>query len=117
MKNVLSITSIFAAGLVFCAAIGSNLFPPPVVAQTSEKDASFSFPFRYSSAELANPERARRMVTRLEHAVRRYCGDYGRMSIEAKAHVAACVDATMKSSLTKFGSETIVQAYRLPTSG
>lgn len=117
MKNVLSITFVFTAGLVFCAAIGSSLLTPPAVAQTSDKDAGFSFPFRYSIDELSNPEAARQMVSRLEHTVRRYCGDYGRMSIDAKAQVTACVDATMKKSVTKFGSETIAQAYQSRTSG
>ncbi len=117
MKNVLSITFVFTAGLVFCAAIGSSLLAPPALAQTPDRDAGFSFPFRYSVDELSSPEAARHMVRRLEHAVRRYCGDYGRMSIDAKAQVTACVAATMKASVTMFGSETIAQAYQSRTSG
>ncbi|MBI1358922.1 MAG: UrcA family protein [Alphaproteobacteria bacterium] len=117
MKNVLSITSTFAAGLAFCFAIGSSLLSPPAIAQTPDKDAGFAFPFRYSSNELATPEGARHVVARLEHRVRTYCGDYGRMPADARAKVAACVDATMKASVAKFGSETLAQAYESRTSG
>src|ERR1700733_546031 len=99
MKNFLSMPPPFSAGTLLCVGLAASILAEPAIAEPQDsRDAGFSFPFHYSPAELATAKGANRVVSRLEHAVRRECGDFGRMPIDQRQAVEACVGATMKAS-------------------
>jgi UrcA family protein len=118
MKNFLSITATFSAGTLLCVGLAASFLAEPAIAEPqASQDAGFSFPFRYSPAELTTARGANHVIARLERAVRDQCGDFGRMPLDRKLAVEACVDATMKASVDKFGSTAIAQAYQTRTEG
>lgn len=118
MKNDLSIAATFTAGTLLCGALAAGILTQPALAEPqASQDAGFSFPFSYSPADLTTDKGASHVLTRLERAVRRQCGDFGPMPIDQRNQVNACVDATMKASIEKFGSAAVAQAYQTRTEG
>jgi hypothetical protein len=49
--------------------------------------------------------------------VRRECGGNRKMSINERKSVDACIDRTMKDSVSRFGSEVVAQAYKSRAAG
>jgi UrcA family protein len=118
MKNLLSITATFSAGALLCAGLVTSILAEPAIAEPqATQDLGFSFPFRYSPDELKSVKGADQVVARLERAVRKQCGDFGLMAIDQKHAVDACVETTMKASVSKFGSAAVAQAYQTRTEG
>jgi UrcA family protein len=118
MKNLLSVTTTFTAGLCLCAGLAASILSRPALSEPqASQDLSFSFPFRYAPDELNTEKGANHVVARLERAVRKQCGDFGRTSLDQKQAIEACVDATMKASIGKFGSAALAQAYQTRTEG
>ena len=118
MKSLLSITTTFAAGALLCGALLAGILAQPALAEPqASQDAGFTFPFSYSPAELTTDKGAHHILSRLERAVRRECGDFGPMPIDQKNRVQACIEATMKASVEKFGSAAVAQAFETRTEG
>ncbi len=118
MKSLLSLATTFTAGTLLCGALLAGILAEPALAAPlASQDAGFSFPFSYSPAGLTTHKGANLILSRLERAVRRECGDFGPMPIDQKNRVQACVEATMKASVEKFGSAAVAQAYETRTEG
>jgi UrcA family protein len=118
MKNFLATTATFAAGTLLCGGLAIGILSQPALAEPqASQDAGFSFAFRYSPSELATSKGANHVVARLERAVRKQCGDFGPMPLDQRGAVNACVEATMKASIGKFGSAIVAQAYQTRSEG
>ena len=118
MKNLLSITTAFSAGTLLCGALLASILTEPAIAEPqASKGAGFSFAFRYTPDELTSEKGAKQVLSRLERAVPRECGDFGLMPVEQQNQVRACIETTMKASISKFGSPAVAQAYQTRTEG
>ncbi len=113
----ISTTHLIAAAVIG-GAFAAGFFSGPALAEEPEQTATpFEFHFSYRSDELASLPKTEKMLKRLESRVRDHCGGDRKMSLAERELVSACVDATMRNSVTKFGSEAVAQAYRQRADG
>ena len=117
MKSSLSSTHLIAIAVI-AGAFGAGFFSGPAFADPDpQQTAPFEFKFNYSQADLASTPQAAKMLNRLEHAVRRECGGNRKMSLAEHKAADACVNETMKNSVSRFGSEAVAQAYKSRAAG
>jgi UrcA family protein len=118
MKTVLSTTNLIAAAVIG-GAFAAGFVTGPAFAGEPEAQQSepFAFEFSFSPAELTSTAKAEGLVTRLERRLRSYCGVNLKQSVAQRQDALACVEETMKSSISKFGSEAVAQAYRTRAAG
>lgn len=107
MKTTSSTTHLIAAAVIVGAATAGFASGPAFAQQTQP----FKFQFIYDPAELTTAPAAEKLLVRLEQDVRSYCGGNRKMSLDERTRVDACIDATLKDSISKFGSATVAQAY------
>ena len=78
MKNLLSFTAMLAAGTLLGGGLFAGILAEPAIAEPqATQDTGFSFAFRYSPAELTTKRGVNQVLSRLQNAVRRECGDFG----------------------------------------
>src|SRR5215813_1258466 len=119
MKNPISTTHLIAVAVVG-GAFATGFFSGPAFAATEpeQETVPFEFKFSYQPSELTSAPKAEKLVGRLERAVRRECADGDRkIPVSQRAQVQACVNETMRSSIARFGSEAVAQAYKSRAAG
>lgn len=118
MKTVLSTTNLIAAAVIG-GAFAAGYFTGPAFAGEPEEERTipFAFDFAFSPDELTSTSKAEDLVTRLERRVRTHCGANLKMPVDQRRDAMACVEETMKASISKFGSEAVAQAYRTRAAG
>jgi len=118
MKTVLSTTNLIAAAVIGGAFAAGFVTGPAFAGEPEEqKGEPFAFEFSFTPSELTSMAKAEGLVTRLERRVRSYCGANLKQSVSERHDTLACVEETMKSSISKFGSEAVAQAYRTRAAG
>src|SRR5262245_65300725 len=111
MKTTVS-TSHLVAAAVIGGAFAAGFFTGPAFAeQPAEKRDPFQFDFSFSPDELTSTPKAEKLLIRLESRVRDHCGANVRMTVTERKQAKECIGETMKNSISKFGSETVAQAY------
>ena len=117
MKTVLSTTNLIAAAVIG-GAFATGFFTGPAFAgEPEERNIPFAFDFAFSQDELTATAKAEDLVSRLERRVRSHCGANLKMPVAQREDAMACVEETMKTSISKFGSEAVAQAYRSRAAG
>jgi UrcA family protein len=118
MKTVLSTTNLIAAAVIG-GAFATGYFSGPAFAGEPEEQRTipFAFDFAFSPEELTSTAKAEDLVSRLERRVRSHCGLNLKMPVAQREEAMACVEETMKASISKFGSEAVAQAYRTRAAG
>jgi UrcA family protein len=113
--------TISTANLIAVAVIGvafaAGFLSGPALAGEPQEVTPFEFNFIYNNNELASTEKAEKLLGRLENRVRDHCGGDRKMSLAERKFVTACVNDTMRQSVSKFGSEAVAQAYRSRAEG
>jgi UrcA family protein len=117
MKTVLSTTNLIAAAVIGGAFAAGYFTGPAFAGQPEERTVPFAFDFAFSPDELASTAKAEDLVSRLERRVRSHCGANLKMSVAQRKDATACVEETMKTSISKFGSEAVAQAYKSRAAG
>ena len=117
MKTVLSTTHLFAAAVIGGAFAAGFFTGPAFAGEPQGKTIPFAFDFSISPDELASTAQAEKLVSRLERKVRVHCGANLKQPVAQRQEAMACVEETMKSSISKFGSEAVAQAYRTRAAG
>lgn len=111
MKTTSSTTNLIACAVIV-SAITAGFATGPAFGQTAARNTEpFAFSFTYSPDELTNADSAKRLLVRLESSVRSYCRGYDKISVTERDRIQACIDDTMRQSVSKFGSTTLAQAY------
>ncbi len=109
-----------STNLIACAVIAGaftvGFVSGPALAEPGP-DAPFAFQFTYSPTELTTVDQAGTLLVRLEQDVRRYCNGNRKMSVSERRLVNSCIETTMKDSIAKFDSQTVVQAYQSRAAG
>ncbi len=108
MKNTSSTTNLIAAAVII-SAVTAGFATGPAFGQEPE---AFKFKFTYNPAELTTAPSAEKLLVRLEGDVRAYCRGTGKVSLDQRTRVEACVDATLRESIAKFGSTAVAQAFQ-----
>jgi UrcA family protein len=117
MTRFFSATHLIAIALI-AGAFGLGFFSGPALAEEQVvPDQDFNFSFYYTPDELGSTPKAEKLLTRLEHAVRRECGANLRMTLSERTSAQACITKTMSASVARFGSEAVAQAYKSRTVG
>ena len=118
MKTVLSTTNLIAAAVIG-GAFAAGYFTGPAFAGEPEEQRTipFAFDFAFQPEELTSMGKAEALVTRLERRVRADCGANLKQPVSQRAKAMECVEETMKTSVSKFGSEAVAQAYRSRAAG
>jgi UrcA family protein len=118
MKTMLSTTNLIAAAVIG-AAFAAGFFTGPAFAGAPEEHQTtpFAFDFPFNPDELTSTAKAEGLVMRLERRVRSECGFNLKMPLTQRKDARACVEETMKASISKFGSEAVAQAYRSRAAG
>lgn len=117
MKTVLSTTNLIAAAVIG-GAFATGFFTGPAFAgEPEDRTIAFAFDFSFSPDELTTTAKAEDLVSRLERRVRAHCGANLKMPVAQRAEALACVEETMKASVSKFGSEAVAQAYKSRAAG
>jgi len=116
MKTASSTTTSLIACAAIAGAFAVGFGTGPVFAQEAQDTYQFKFQFTYQPEELTSAPAAEKLLARLQQDVRAYCGGNRKMTLDERAHVDACIDATMRQSLDKFGS-TVAQAYQSRVGG
>ena len=117
MKTMISTTHLIAVGVI-AGAFAVGFFSGPALAGEPQANAArFEFKFDFKPDELTSTPMAKKMLVRLEHKVRAYCGDNQKMSLAQRELVRACVNRTMSNSIAKFGSATVAEAYKSRAEG
>lgn len=119
MKTTLSTTHLIAVAVIG-GAFATGFFSGPAFASPDPEQEAvpFDFKFEYKPTELTSAPKAEKLVSRLERAVRRECADGNRkLPISEHRQVQACVNETMRSSIARFGSEAVAQAYKSRAAG
>lgn len=106
MKTTSS-TNLIAAAVII-SAVTAGFATGPAFGQAQE---AFKFRFSYDPAELASTPAAEKLLARLEQDVRAHCGGNRRMSLDERSRVKTCIDATLRESVSRFGSATLTAAY------
>ncbi len=105
--------------LIACVAIAgafaAGFVSGPASAQKNPEP--FNFQFKYSAEEMASLPQAQALLVRLERDVRSYCGSNRKMTLDERAHVDACITATMKDTVGKLGNPTLAQAFQSRADG
>lgn len=117
MKTVLSTTNLIAAAVIGGSFAAGFFTGPAFAGEPEERTAAFSFDFAFSQDELTSTDKAERLLSRLERRVRSQCGVNLKMPVSQRQDALACVEDTMKASISKFGSEAVAQAYRSRAAG
>ena len=118
MKTASSTTSLIACAVIAGAfAVGFATGPAFAQETASFETESFKFQFAYQPSELTAAPSAEKLLVRLQQDVRNHCGGNRKMSLDERSHVNACITATMKESISKFGSATLAQAYETRAGG
>jgi UrcA family protein len=116
MKTTSSTTNLIACAVII-GAFTAGFASGPATAQeatpqkAASSDADFQFSFAYEPHELNTAKGAEKLLVRLEDDVRSRCGGYGKMTLDERRHVDACIANTMKSTVPSFGSPTVTQAF------
>ena len=117
MKTVLSTTNLIAVAVIG-GAFATGFFTGPAFAgEPDQRTTPFAFDFAFSQDELTSMDKAERLLSRLERRVRSQCGANLKMPVSQRMQALACVEETMKTSISKFGSEAVAQAYRSRAAG
>jgi UrcA family protein len=117
MKTVFSTTNLIAAAVIG-GAFATGFFTGPAFAgEPEERTIPFAFDFAFSPDELTSTASAEKLVSRLERRVRSQCGANLKMPVAQRQEALACVEQTMKASISKFGSEAVAQAYKSRAAG
>ncbi len=117
MKTTTSKTRLIAT-LTMAAAFTAGFAMGPATAQTSLPQLlKFEFKFHYTDAELGDLNSAQKLLTRLEREVFEHCGGERAMRPDRKHATMRCIDQTMQTSIAKFGSPVVAQAYQSRTDG
>ena len=118
MKTVLSTTNLIAAAVIG-GAFAAGYFTGPAFAGEPDEQRSvpFAFDFAFTPDELTSTAKAESLVSRLERKVRSECGANLKQPVAQRQEALACVEETMKASISKFGSEAVAQAYRTRAAG
>ena len=117
MKTVLSTTNLVAAAVIGGAFAAGFFTGPAFAGEPEDRTVPFAFNFAFSAEELTSTARAERLVARLERKVRFHCGANLRQPVAQRQEAMACVEETMTSQISKFGSEAVAQAYRSRAAG
>lgn len=100
-------TNLIAAAVII-SAVTAGFATGPAFGQEQEP---FKFRFSYDPAELTSTTAAEKLLVRLEQDVRTHCGGYRKMSLDERRLVETCIDATLRDSVSKFGSPALAAAY------
>jgi UrcA family protein len=118
MKTASSTTGLIACAVIAGAfAVGFATGPAFAQEATSFETESFKFQFTYKASELTAAPSAEKLLVRLQQDVRDHCGGNRKMTLDERSRVNACINATMKESIGKFGSSTLAQAYETRAGG
>ena len=117
MKTALSTTNLIAAAVIGGAFAAGYFSGPAFAGEPEERTIPFAFDFAFTPDELTSTAKAEDLVSRLERRVRVHCGANLKMPVAQRAEAMACVEETMKASISKFGSEAVAQAYRSRAAG
>lgn len=106
--------------LIACVAIAgaftAGFMTGPASADPQKREA-FEFKFKFDQTEMTNLPQAKALLARLERDVRGYCGGYRKMTLDEASRVDACIDETMKATVSKFGNSTVAQAFQSRADG
>jgi len=120
MKTTISATHLIAAAVI-AGAFATGYMTGPAFADEGRNAADatvkFDFDFTYHPDELNSTPKATKLLQRLENKVKGECGMYRKMSVNEREFARACVAETMKTSIAKFGSEAVAQAYKARADG
>ena len=117
MKTVLSTTNLIAAAVIGGAFAAGYFTGPAFAGEPEQRTTPFAFDFAFSLDELTSTAKAEDLVSRLERRVRAHCGANLKMPVAQREEAMACVEETMKTSISKFGSEAVAQAYKSRAAG
>jgi UrcA family protein len=121
MKTMISTTHMIAAAVIAGAFAIGFLSGPALADEPVNGATQFKFKFHFSPDELTSAPMAKKMLIRLERKVRDYCGDNRKTTHVQREFerefVRACVSETMSSTITKFGSATVAEAYKSRAEG
>lgn len=117
MKTVLSTTNLIAAAVIGGAFAAGYFTAPAFAKPPEEKAVPFAFEFPFDREELTSTAKAEELISRLERRVRAECDANRKQPVVQRQKAMACVDATMRASISKFGSEAVAQAYRSRAAG
>ncbi len=104
MTNLISNTLAVAA----CAGLMLSAAAHAEAPQAGEK---FAANFAYNAKELQTEEGAAKLLSRLERAVRAECETGQGRSMHERQLTRQCIDKTMQTTITKFGSSSLAAAY------
>jgi UrcA family protein len=116
MKTKISATHLIAAAVIG-GAFSIGFLSGPAVAGEFQETEPFEFRFQYKADELTSTPKATKLVRRLESAVRDECGGDRKMTLKERELVRQCVANTMKTTVARFGSEAVAEAYRSRAGG
>jgi UrcA family protein len=118
MKTALSTTNLIAAAVIGGAFAAGYFTGPAFAGEPQERRTiPFAFDFAFSPDELTSTSKAEDLVARLERRVRTHCGANLKMPVAQRQGAMACVEETMKTSISRFGSEAVAQAYKSLAAG
>jgi methyltransferase-like protein len=116
-----STTRLLLAAAVIAGAFATGFATGPAFADDQRKSEMipFDFSFFYAADELESTPKAEKMLKRLERKVRTHCARDYKMTISQRERelVQICIDETMKTSIAKFRSEAVAQAYKTRADG
>ena len=117
MKTMTSKSRLIAT-LAIATAFTAGFASGPATAQTSLPQLlKFEFKFHYTDAELGDLNSAQMLLTRLETEVFEQCGGERVMRPDRRHATMRCIDEAMQSSIAKFGSPVVAQAYQSRADG
>ena len=117
MKTKSSTTNLIACAAIIGAFTFGFATGPAFAQKAAPGEAeTFKFTFSYQDAELTTAPAAEKLLVRLQKEVRSYCGGISKMTLDERAQVKDCVDATLRQSIDKFGS-TVAMAYQSRAGG
>lgn len=115
MKTTSSTTNLIACAIIV-SAVTAGFATGPAFGQPAGEEP-FKFEFNYAPSELTSAPAAEKLLVRLEGDVRLFCGYNRKMTLDERKQVTACIDATMRESISKFGSATVAQAFQSRADG
>lgn len=113
MRYTFTALGVAAATFAFAAP-----FAAVAAAGPAEAQEPFEFDFTFKSGELTSIDSAETLLERLESKVRSHCSDgSGRITLEEKRNVEACVENTMARAVNRIGSPELASAFTARSDG
>lgn len=115
MQKASSTTNLIACVTIIGAVVAGMATGPAFAQQPGAGE--FQFAFKYKPSELLSAPAAEKLLVRLEGEVRDFCTPEGRLTLDQHNEARACIAETMESTVSKFASATVAQAYDLRARG